>query len=206
MAPRNSSSRTSIFRERPVHGADLSNTENGHEKLECNVIKTLETSDDKHTLHGLKPLSRTLGQAIGIAFLEPKIALSYPPISGFGSPLILSPTQSISVASSPVSWSDILYSPGTPIAHFGRAVADEFLTPATPLTPPTPDRFVDQSPVSRVIKTLRVRSPKSAVKAEALEVDNAALVEKGIEDLRFDERFRPKKLIRNLTKQLQARK
>jgi hypothetical protein len=207
MTPYHSVSRISISKELSTSGAEWSLTDDRHQtSLECSVIKAMETSEDKHALQSLKPLSRTLGQAIGIAFIEPEVPLSYPPITGLASPLILSPTQSISATSSPISWDDIMYSPGTPVAHFGRATTDELLTPATPPTPTTPDRLLDQSPVSRVIKSLRVRSPKSVVKADMLALHDAALVEKKVEDLRTDEKFRPKKLIRNLTKELQARK
>jgi hypothetical protein len=122
------------------------------------------------------------------------------------SPLLLSPTGTVSTASSPGTNDDIWGSPLPSSHHRSSAYSDVTLTPLTPLS--ACDASPDSTPVSRAYKTSLVECVEEGVARDAVATLNASYLAET--NLRIDATqnedyfFKPPKLIRNLTKELQA--
>jgi hypothetical protein len=171
--------------------------------LDCCVSKHDGTYQNDHTSQGLKPSTRTFRRATRLPSLKREDTPEYSIRLDPGSPVLLSPTDSVSSASSPGAENDLWGTPETPLLRPGRTPTTEVLTPLTPLT--TYDEDNEQSPIPKATKSLRTRGIRRAVATDTVASRTASVdIEK--EDLEADDYFQPKKVVRNLTKELRASK
>ena len=119
-------------------------------------------------------------------------------------PSMSSPTESASAPSSPGAGSDIWDSPETPS---NKTVGESAIEVFTPLTPPTTYQVsVEHTSITKAHGSLLTDNAVISDEIKALipyAGDDEDEQRAGIQDEGY---FKPKKLIRNLTKELQARK
>lgn len=120
--------------------------------------------------------------------------------------LLLSPTETVSTASSPglsdKDW-DILETPSY------RPVTKSKFEPQTPLTPPSTYKDVYKEDTSIFVSRLSFSPPLADQRMETGKMEvlmSHAEVKTGGMWVANEDYFQPKKLIRNLTKELQASK
>lgn len=128
------------------------------------------------------------------------------PVIKSETPLLLSPTGTASTASSPGIGNDVWDSPLPSSRHLGQYRSNVALTP---LTPPSADgASPDSTPAPKARKAVSVKSVEEGAARNAVATLHAKYCAKT--DLPVDTTleedyfFKPQKLIRNLTKELQA--
>lgn len=141
-------------------------------------------------LGGAILMTCVLDFALGSRSPLTRIKLERTPAIESTSPYIFTSTSASSAAPSPGTSSDVWDTPETPIHRDAKRIKNEVLTP---LTPPTP--YGGSAEEASVLDKLI----KSATRGDD-EQEGRQKIE--IED---EDDFQPKKLIRNLTKVLQAR-
>jgi hypothetical protein len=172
--------------------------------LISSVSKHVETCQTEHKPQDFKPSTHTFHKAVGFLSLKQEGTLDYLLRLDPGSPVVLSPTESVSTTSSPGAENDIWGSPETPSLRPGGTPATEVLTPLTP--PTTYDEDNDQSPIPKATKSLRTTAIRRAAATDTVAPRSIASVDIKTEELEADDYFQPKKLFRNLTKDFQASK
>lgn len=124
-----------------------------------------------------------------------------------GTPLVLSPTGTAFTATSPEGVGDVWDSPDTTQYYSNGTPKSEAVSP---ITPPTAYTALDEeSPVPKASKVLRAVVATSVSRTHTvvgLQSSPGRSENDGPEQLSAEDYFKPKKLFRNLTKDLQASK
>jgi hypothetical protein len=125
-----------------------------------------------------------------------------------GTPTVLSPTRTASTVSSPGDDNDTWDSPDRTREHSDGTLKSEA---SSPIAPPTVYEVLDkQTPVSKALKVVQASAVKIGSNTHAVVQIQTRSRKKENEKLEQiqseDYSFKPRKLIRNLTKELQASK
>lgn len=171
-----------------------------------NCFGLVGASKSEHGLLSSKPEIRNPGETVGAKSSSTGISPNCLPDFDPGTPLILSPTETVSAASSPGASNDIWDSPETPSHQPIGKSGTEVLTPLTP--PMTYDVSVEQTPIPTAPRSLLTTVIKDATifGKEAARIARSGDEDEWKEHILGGDYFQPKRLSRNLTKDLQASK
>ncbi|KAF2795456.1 DUF1766-domain-containing protein [Melanomma pulvis-pyrius CBS 109.77] len=212
MDPCVSTESTQVLRAAAGPCAGSNNTRDNCENLQQDVdifntsIKNcfgpVETSKPERGILNSNPAIHNPGDAVGPKSSPTGISPDCLPNFDLGTPLVLSPTETVSAASSPGAGNDIWDSPETPSHRLIGKPGTEVFTPLTP--PTTYGVSVEQTPSLTAPKSLfaAVIKDASIFGKEAARITRSGDEDEWKEHIPSGDYFHPKRL--NLTKDFQA--
>lgn len=196
------------------NGAGSNNTHNNYEgwhqqidgiyDMQPKSVREVETRPIGRALWNSNPVTRTPDKAIKYQPLQPGIGPDYAIDLSSQGPLVLSPTAKSSGASASSAGMDMWDSPRTPSQCPDKMSMIGVWTPFT--LPTTHDVSAEQTPAPEATKIPPKKAGKSTAPIDTAISCTSDLGEKKHQKkaLQGDVYFQPKKLIRNMTKELQA--